>query len=596
MNNSIIEKYPIVHYMFNKVNNSKSLENILKDFDKLPDFSSIEYNSCDPSIFNFLKNINEKLFLSVDQEIIKMRENELYYSELKEDERKIILDNIILYINVVIKFIKLCCLFTNKKTKDELIRLILSRLKNSMPKCIKDAVKIYSIKRESNMKINKMKQLVKQANYYDMIGDYKSADKIDKYISKFAKEDQFPLKIPEGEGPMSLNRELFKREDMGSDAEYEQYLDYWLEPITLRPNSKYYLARAKRPGPYKISLTQEEVNIFKEKLIFKTIKSKEEFVYDQKIQRLEGVARMLVDRKSIGRTDEVSLTLNDPEVLAEYKKRENKINEQIEGLWTRYLDSNGVTEDQLDALDKTRQAKFVQNLNALNSQLDGINITDTTTQESETDQTETQETTSAITTPKSDEVIKLTGKCDIGWAEIFEVGVKAGGAENLKENFLYFKGRFMRLRGDKERLNGTRFHFKKGDGLRFTNTRKDYIRKGCLKDLTPLAQEGTYKTYQGMNRAVSPAKAADIHVKKELAKTMGIDSVHPEAILFKDLNLTDYTFVAEPALGNEIEIRSVKDISDANKGELVEGYTISGDFLLNDEGERVARKVGFKEK
>ena len=136
----------------------------------MPDFSNIRYSSCNPKVFVFLEDVNKDLFIKVDEQVVKMRNNDLYYDSLDDVAKKDIINQVIRYINLIIKFIKLCCLFTNKKTKDELIRLTLSRLRSSMPKSIKDAVKMSLVKKESDMKIDRLKNLVKKISKDHKLG------------------------------------------------------------------------------------------------------------------------------------------------------------------------------------------------------------------------------------------------------------------------------------------------------------------------------------------------------------------------------------------------------------------------------------------
>ena len=375
MNLSVIEKYPVVHYIFNKVTNSKSLENILKDFDKLPDFSSIEYNSCNPNLFLFLDSINQELFDAVDKDIVKIRNNDLYYIEMDKESRDNIKNNVILYINTIIKFVKLCCIFTNKKSKDELVRLILSRLKSAMPKVIKDAIKISIIDKEDNMKISKLKKFVKKANYYDMIGNHKAADKIDKYISKFAEPTSVPMpkvktRTSKTGIPKTESQYVYTMMRRDLEAAGRQYLDYLV----------YTGRRQNRTAP---------------------------------------------------------LSIGVPKYLEGIKSGRYRTEEQLRQEYKSYIAK--FRQDKIDQIEEGTEANYAERINKFNKFIEKHskgNTSGTSEQDTSQDQGTIQEQ-SAPQSTSSDGIRKLKGSCDIKWADVLEVHVK--DADSVDDSIVYFK-------------------------------------------------------------------------------------------------------------------------------------------------------------
>ena len=186
MKPNLIDQYPILSKIYNKVTNSNRLKNVLSMYDPIADFSKIKCDECGDFSLDIFNDFDESVFSEVDENIIKIRNNTLCLDSIENDVLEDLIEKTLLYINIIIKFVELSCRFTNKSAKIDLVNLISRKLKESIPGPLRKMIKISSDKKL----LERARKLVKLANYYDMIGDFEKASDIDIALLKIAEEDE----------------------------------------------------------------------------------------------------------------------------------------------------------------------------------------------------------------------------------------------------------------------------------------------------------------------------------------------------------------------------------------------------------------------
>ena len=190
-----VERIPALGKLYYKIINSNNLKDILDKYEPVPKFSEDKYCDIITNQFNFLNDVDEDFFNIIDQSISEIKSNKNYLSNHSKEELKELIIEITKYINYVIQFFEVCCDFTNKNRSSELIGEVASRLYSVLPKELKGMIKISSYNRNDDMQkysVDKIKNLIIEANKADMEGDVILANKIDAEISRLYKYSNSP--------------------------------------------------------------------------------------------------------------------------------------------------------------------------------------------------------------------------------------------------------------------------------------------------------------------------------------------------------------------------------------------------------------------
>jgi len=183
-NKCILEEKPELSVLYSRVRGSRTLNDILEKYESLPDYSRLYSNDFNDGDFRFLNNIDISFLDNAESNIKKMNIND----NIDKEELDSIISNTMRYINCIISFIKLSCNFTNINRKDDMIRDVSSRLFLLLPKKLSEVIKISTESRIMIKKLSKLKALIDRANYYDLIGDLKNAERLDIKIKKISQD------------------------------------------------------------------------------------------------------------------------------------------------------------------------------------------------------------------------------------------------------------------------------------------------------------------------------------------------------------------------------------------------------------------------
>lgn len=241
MSNTIFEKYPCFSKLYFKVLNSNNLKDILEHYEPLPNFNKIDISELDMDSLSDFDGLDENYFDLAEEDIIKSRNNNSFFQDMKFEERYEKLKRITSYINLIIKLIEISGNFTNKNNVREMCNKIVARLSKLLPEDVKRGIKIANMEINLIMKdqrLKDIKELVKKANLADLAGNSVLADKYDKMILKLSQELPEEDDMTERKGLRGVTEKAFRDLNLRRKMEEPEVVEYKSQELTLPKNIK----------------------------------------------------------------------------------------------------------------------------------------------------------------------------------------------------------------------------------------------------------------------------------------------------------------------------------------------------------------------